>query len=336
MTQVESSVGVPPASVSRVRIIPLRSALHAALAACCALLLIPSAAGCSGTCAIHASAPLAPAAGNGGKVLLVVAHQDDDAFIVSRLRHHVLAGDSVFVLWTAYTTFPDTGAGNTRIREAREAMALLGIPPSCYSFLRFPDGETDLYACAIAKHIRDLVLRIRPAVVYVPAFEGGHIDHDIAHVATVFALKEAHWECAVREFPIYSAFHFVPFLPFVFRNLPDTPATDCRELSGEEYSFVLRYWATYRSQQFPLDPFMALLPGHRIVFGREYIRDVPAYDYLKEPDGGPIAYGRFLRGVSFADFQRAVRQLMTGCNGHDDAPGTTQRVSRARARRRVG
>ncbi len=305
------------------------------LAACCALLVSAFAAGCSGTCQIQASTPQAPAAGNGAKVLLVVAHQDDDAFIVSRLRRHVLAGDSVFVLWTAYTTFPDTGAGNTRIREAQEAMALLGVPSSCYSFLRFPDGETDLYACAIARRIRDLVLRIRPAVVYVPAFEGGHIDHDIAHVATVFALKDARWECTVREFPIYSAFHFVPFLPFVFRNLPDTPATDCRDLSGEEYRFVLRYWATYRSQQFPLDPFMTLLPGHRTVFGREYLRDVPAYDYLKEPGGGPVAYGRFLRDVSFADFQHAVRELMTGCKGGGDTSGTTHGVSRADAGRRA-
>jgi hypothetical protein len=193
-------------------------------------------------------------------------------------------------------------------------MDLLGVPRGYYYFLGYPDGETDFHICGIVRRLRQLILRIRPTRVYVPAYEGGHIDHDIANVATDYALKEAHWSCRVEEFPLYSAFNFVPFVPFWFRNLPSSPPTRCRRLNGNEYDFVLEYWGVYESQQFPLDSYLTLFPGHRVVFGWEYLRDLPHYNYMTEPDGGPVAYERFLAGVSFKDFQNAVQKVSNGCS----------------------
>ena len=223
------------------------------------------------------------------RVLLVIAHQDDDAFIESRIRRHVDAGDSVYVVWTAYSDLPDTGYGNTRLLEAASAMKYLGIPAQHYSFYMYPDGGTELHLRQIIARLEDLVTRFRPTTVYVPAYECGHIDHDIAHVATVLALREAHRTCKVREFPIYSARGILPLFPFRFRSYPSTLATTRRILPRKEYDDVLQYWKIYKSQQFPIDWYMCITVGHETTFGTEYIRDVPPYNYLCEPDGGPAA-----------------------------------------------
>jgi hypothetical protein len=250
------------------------------------------------------------------RVLLVVAHQDDDAFIESRIRRHLRSGDSVYVVWTSYSDRPDSAYGNARLGEAALAMKYLGIPEQHYFFLGYPDGGTHLYLRQIISRLCDLIGRIHPTTVYVPAFECGHIDHDIAHVATVLALGNKQSTCRLKEFPIYSALDVLPLFPFRFRALPSLRGTACRTLSDDEYNDVLRYWGIYKSQQFPIDWYMCITDGHEKTFGIEYLRDVPAYNYLCEPDDGPVAYERFLPGVTFSDFTSAVK------NARPDRMGT--------------
>lgn len=75
-------------------------------------------------------------------MLLVVAHQDEDAFIESRIRRHILSGDSVFVVWTSYSKMPDNEYGNIQLREAAKAMKYLGLfPNSNISFSSIPTGR---------------------------------------------------------------------------------------------------------------------------------------------------------------------------------------------------
>jgi LmbE family N-acetylglucosaminyl deacetylase len=307
----------------RPALLPLGSAVILAAAVLCP--------GCAPPCTDRGVIPLeqalfSPAQGH-ERVLLVVAHQDDDAFIESKIRRHVTARDSVYVVWTAYSDLPDTGYGNRRLLEAASAMKYLGIPEERYFFYMYPDGETEFHLHQIISRLEDLVARIRPTTVYVPAFECGHIDHDIAHVAAVIALRKIRLSCRVLEFPIYSARDVFPLFPFRFRSYPPTLLTTRRVLPQNEYADVLRYWRIYKSQQFPIDWYMCITVGHETTFGTEYVRDLPQYNYLCEPNGGPAAYERFLRGVSFSDFARAVRDDL---GGEIRSPESLERESGAR------
>ena len=65
----------------------------------------------------------------GSKILVVAAHQDDEAFIVSRMKSHIDKGDFVHILWTTRSTKLSEGYAALRQSEAIRAANLLGICP---------------------------------------------------------------------------------------------------------------------------------------------------------------------------------------------------------------
>jgi LmbE family N-acetylglucosaminyl deacetylase len=239
------------------------------------------------------------------RVLFVVAHQDDEVFIVSRIWHHLQVGDQVFIIWTAASCQKGQDYQQERLLESRTLMKKLGIPESNFAFLNYPDGETYLHLGAIAHDLKVRIQTIDPQVVYVSAYEGGHIDHDIAHYCTVEALRQLGRSPEVYEFPEYSAYGTWGILPFRMRNYPDSLATQRRVLSNEEYQFVLGCWAIFKSQQFPMNPLMRVAGGWRKTFGVEYLRKLPQYNYLEPPPTQKIAYERFLK-ANYATFRQSV------------------------------
>lgn len=241
----------------------------------------------------------------GNRTFLAAAHQDDDAFIVSRLRRHLEAGDEIFAAWTTSAQRKGAKYEQKRINESGKAMAFLGIQPDNCFFLRYPERETCMYMSEIIRDLKKLIRQIEPGRVYVPAYEGGHMDHDVTHYGVVRAMEELGYNAPIYEFPLYNAYKTVPPVPFKMRNLIPTIETERRVLSKDEYEFVKRYWSIYRSQHLRMALHMRVLGSMRKILGVEYIRELPVYDYSEPPCGVPIAYERFLR-VTFGDFRNAV------------------------------
>ncbi len=242
-----------------------------------------------------------------GKVLLVIAHQDDEVFILSRIKKHLELKDSVFFVWTAASYQKDEEYKNIRIEESLSLMKLLKIPYENIYFLSYPDSKTHLFMDSMYIDLYKIIKKIRPTIVYVPAFEGGHIDHDVANVITIRVTKQLKLNTQIFEFPEYSSYNTPFFLPFKMRAFPDTLETHCRELKNNEYNFILDSWDIYRSQHFPLNYYIGLFSTDKVTFGYEYIRKIPEYDYYQQPDYG-VAYESFL-DVSFEDFKSALLKL---------------------------
>jgi hypothetical protein len=243
-----------------------------------------------------------------GNVLVVVAHQDDEVFIVTRLRQHILSGDSIYLLWTAASYQGDSEYAETRVTESLHAMERLGVKSSNCSFLKFPDGQTHKHVKEIIHRISILINDVRPKTIYVPAFEGGHIDHDIANFAVAKAINDLDYTVEIYEFPLYSAYNTPRILPFTMRSFPSTLSTECRVLDDVGYQFVLDFWNQYPSQHFPLGWYLAIRPGQFRTFGIEYLRPMKWHNYLQTPSEGAVGYERFLK-VKFQDFREAVGDL---------------------------
>ncbi len=246
------------------------------------------------------------------RVLLVVAHQDDDVFIVSRIKRHLEAGAEVWVVWTASSEPFGEEYAERRVEEARQAAGLLGIPRSNLYFLRYPDGATHRALLEIITELRAVIAGVGPDIVYVPAYEMGHIDHDIAHFAAVRTTRDLDLDCRLVEFPIYSAFQTGWPFPFRLRRYPKSLETQVRALAEDEYGFVVQYWGVYASQKSRFGLYMSFISSKRSVLGAEFTRDVPAYDYEAPPFDARAAYEKFLNDVTFGDFVAAVGRLKSG------------------------
>ncbi|HLK71598.1 MAG TPA: PIG-L family deacetylase [Steroidobacteraceae bacterium] len=105
-----------------------------------------------------AASAILPPLGANTSLLVVSPHPDDETLCCAGLIERVLQdGGQVSVLWitsgdgeriglmlTARSLLPGAAAarhfGHTRIREARAAATLLGVPPAGQLFLGYPDG----------------------------------------------------------------------------------------------------------------------------------------------------------------------------------------------------
>jgi LmbE family N-acetylglucosaminyl deacetylase len=242
-----------------------------------------------------------------GKVLVVLAHQDDELFILSRLKLHSDLTDSIYIVWTASSHQKSKKYAEKRIQESLKGTRKLGVPRENCRFFLYKDGKTHLSMHKIITKLKQIISKCSPSCIYVNAYEGGHIDHDVANYSTVKALDELNYKCKVYEFPIYSGYKLRPFLPFRMRSFPPNLGTKCRRLSEEEYKFVLDYWEIFKSQHFPFGLYVSIFFGKRKTYGIEYLRSLPHYDYLKPPPGyNSVAYKNFLWPLSYSDFKNAV------------------------------
>lgn len=239
-----------------------------------------------------------------GPAVFVLAHHDDEFFIAATMRRLAATGAGASVVWL---TIGGLG-GSRREAESRRAMALLGVEAAHQHCLRLPDGRALAYLDEIVGRLEALFLKLKPASVFVPAFEGGHPDHDTAQLAAAAALAKAGLSATLFEFPLYHRFQ-TRFL------------TVGEFLSGSPEPFHTRMWvrdrllkkklaAIYESQRPVLASLLALKGGPLLLHPwGEPCRQVPAdRDYCKRPHEGRLAYEYYTR-VRFKDFQAAAERL---------------------------
>ena len=244
-----------------------------------------------------------------GRILLVTAHQDDEAFIASRLLQHLSWKDTVYLIWTA-SGQKDTAYQNTRKEESLKGCEYLGLDTANCIFLDYLDGETYKHLNDIYKVLVSKIEEIKPNIIYIPAFEGGHIDHDITHYATVKAAKTIDSTIIIFEYPEYSAYRLCFLLPFKMRNFPIKIRTGIRELTESEFTKIIYLWNIYESQYFPLHYYLSIVSGIKRTFGFEYLRKLPKYDYSKLTQYyGNIGYERYLWCTSYDDFLDAIHKF---------------------------
>lgn len=236
-----------------------------------------------------------------GNVLCVFAHQDDDAFIISRLKSHSDSGDSIKVVYTVFYSHKRERYSQKRISESKSALQTINVNSEV--FLGYPDTKTFLYVNEIILRLDSVISRFKPKVIYVPAYEGGNIDHDIANYCVAQFRNKG---IKIIEFPLYSAYKTI-LIPFLHRNYPETLGTIVYPLNKSQYSFVKDYWGNYHSQKLRFEVYLRLASSFKHVFGYEYVRELPQYNYTQLPPTKHIAYKRYTK-AKFSDFENGINK----------------------------
>jgi len=245
-------------------------------------------------------------------VVFYIAHQDDDVFISSRIQHHLKSNDNVYVVYTCLSYQHGQGYKIKRIKESNLAMQALNVQPDHVIYLGFPDMESHKHISELINTTDSLFSIIKPDIVYTSAYEGGNIDHDVANLSISHLIYEHGYGFQAYEFPEYSGYD--TRFKFKYRNFPDSPETYVKKLSEEEYKTVIQHWDFYKSQKFPINILMAITSGKKAIFGYEYYRRLPRYDYSQKPPSGKIAYERYLK-ATFNDFIMETQVLPTTQTG---------------------
>lgn len=234
--------------------------------------------------------------------LFVLAHQDDEIAMASRISHCLRSG---FAVTCAYLTNGEGRRASSKVRdeESRQVLARLGVKRMHMlgSEYAIPDGQlVDHLVHALGlleSHVIETVDE-----VYCLAWEGGHQDHDASHlIAYALAAKR---RAACFEMPLYHG-RGVPG-PF-FRTLsPMGEGWVARKIAFSEALKIIALCRFYRSQR---KTWLGLLPETivRLAFGRlEWTRAVDPQRFATKPHEGKLYYERRF-GVTWAEFEARAR-----------------------------
>ena len=143
--------------------------------------------------------------------------------------------------------------------------------------------------------------------IYLPAWEGGHHDHDALHAIGVIVAEESDLMGTVKQFPLYNGFNCSGQLFRVLSPLAMNGDVEVIKMSWANRLRFLYYCLSYPSQAITwigLFPFVLL---HYIFYGTQVLQTVSKDRIRQRPHGGPLYYER----RQFFTWEKMVHRLST-------------------------
>jgi LmbE family N-acetylglucosaminyl deacetylase len=225
-----------------------------------------------------------------GALLCVFAHQDDEYGILSRIARECRRGRRVVCAFL--TDGAAYGPSAVRDAESRSVLAHAGVAPDDVLLLGsghgVPDGRLVEHLDRALALLEDAVSELPIAEVLTLAWEGGHQDHDAAHLVGVVIAQRRGVPC--REYPLYRG------APYGFRVLsPLRRGGVTTRLGWREGFDAWRLAWRYRSQRRTWLGLLGESFVRLVVLRREVIQDADPARLLQPPHARPLFYERRFR-----------------------------------------
>lgn len=235
--------------------------------------------------------------------IFLFPHPDDEFAVSALIRDKTQTGQRVLCIYLTDGGFGGQSA-QRREFETLKALELAGVAAGDALFLgrelQIPDGRLHLHL----ERVFTALLGLMPACsdLFCPAWEGGHQDHDAAHLIAL-AMQQASGIEQVFQFSLYHGAGLPGPLFRVMDPLPENGPTQDRLTSLRERLWHLRFCLSYPSQWktwLGIFPFVAL---HMLLDGRFRIQGIDARRIIDPPHAGALLYHRrkFLNQQDFRD-----------------------------------
>ena len=244
-------------------------------------------------------------------ILFLLAHQDDEFGVFSEIERRTKAGQNVVCAFV--TNGGATAAPAVRNAESLKVLNRLGVKEKNILFLgdklSIPDGQLNQHITSYAKWLFDCLKAPRLFdVIYIPALEGGHPDHDLLHAATVFVSSKRDCVASVKQYSLYnSAGCSKPFFR-VLHPLKENGPVIKRKILLKDRIRYLALCLSYRSQWktwIGLFPFVAI---HYMFRGNQQLQEVAIKRVGKRPHDGPL-YFEQRQFLTWEEYKQAVRKI---------------------------
>lgn len=163
-------------------------------------------------------------------ILVVAAHPDDEVIgCGGAIARHISSGDSVHLVFMTNGIDSREDLNNNALNNRQDALnkvsKLLGI--ASVNNFDFPDNEMDTISLLkIVKLIENIIINIKPIIIYTHHLGDLNIDHQITHKAVMTACRPQ-FNSSVKEiyaFEVLSSTDWqtpgvYPFIPNVFIDI---------------------------------------------------------------------------------------------------------------------
>ncbi len=224
--------------------------------------------------------------------LFLFAHQDDEFGVFAAIEQAVACGQRPVCVY--FTNGAATVAAERRDAESRAVLLRLGVAAEDMHFVGSRLGLADgsLYQhCEQAFTATAQILALLPApqTVYLHAWEGGHQDHDAAHVISL-ALAQRWPQAELRQFALYHGARLPGSLFRVLAPLAENGPVSRFSVPWPARWRHLRLCWGYPSQ---LKTWIALFPfvlWHALGGGAQQWQAIAHHRLQQRPHAGPLLY----------------------------------------------
>ncbi|MEO6292397.1 MAG: PIG-L family deacetylase [Burkholderiaceae bacterium] len=228
--------------------------------------------------------------------LFLFAHQDDEFGVFQKILDEQRLGRRVYCAYLTSGAFPGYSPEHRNL-ESLAVLAKLGVRAEDVTFageaLCIPDGALPEQLRKANRWITNwLISTPQVAAIYLPAWEGGHHDHDALHALGVMAAKKYDKLSIVKQFSLYNGYQCGGPLFRVLLPLPMNGPLEVIKVSWVNRLRFLRYCLSYPSQMvtwFGLFPFVML---HYLFYGTQMLQGVAIERIYIRPHMGPLYYER--------------------------------------------
>ncbi len=240
--------------------------------------------------------------------IFLFAHQDDEVNVLSTFEPNVLKQRIVCI----YITNGCFGKASSDHRNA-ESMSVLSKLGVAASDIHFLGQAMEVYDGKLHEHLERTLMRCWDLAssygsvhqLFIPAYEGGHQDHDAAHLIGL-ALATKLW--ILDQTYQFSGYHGkgLPWILFkVMSPIPENGSVIESPISWSLRVKYLGYCFHYRSQWktwVGLFPFYAL---NYLIYGKQRLQTVSPERALQRPHSGKLLYEK--RGfLEYKEFLETV------------------------------
>lgn len=238
-------------------------------------------------------------------------HQDDEVFISPYL---MMLRKSSHVVKIIYLTNGEYRNYKSKIRniESIKALNQMGIERESIFFLgeklKIRDGNVVFNLGAIYGEIIQVFRNNSISEILIPAWEGGHHDHDATNFLVCFAARNLNLNAKIRQFYTYNCDHVIKPFFNVLKPLKSDGGLICFKFSladGIKSLFNLMF---YRSQ---LITFIGLGPQllYNFIFKRRIYFNTTLKNCAIKPHNGRLLYERRNR-FSFDKFISEINKFI--------------------------
>jgi len=241
--------------------------------------------------------------------LFLFAHQDDECGVFNSISSELASGNKVHCCYFTSGTLSGLNSAK-RDLESRKVLISLGINNSNIHFI---GSENFIPDCNLANHIDFVYEWIHSFLrnngnyvnIYLPAWEGGHPDHDVLHAVGVMAAKHTAFLNSTFQFPLYNGYKCCGPL---FRTL--LPLIDNGKVISSRIKMLNRFRFLSFCLMYPsqVKTWIGLFPffvAHYFFWGSQDLQKVSINRLFNKPHMGVLYYER----RKFSSWEKVTLQL---------------------------
>ncbi|MBT9160327.1 MAG: hypothetical protein DDT26_01604 [Dehalococcoidia bacterium] len=241
-------------------------------------------------------------------IVVLLPHPDDEFAILPFLEDESRRGRTLHLAWITNGGYAGMDPAIRR-DESLSALRLCGVNPASLHFIgmenQLPDGSLHLHMPRAFEALKSALGDMPTSFeLWLPAWEGGHQDHDAVHALGRSWARS--YDTLALEYPLYNGAGLRGPLFRTLMSLPGKSAQKCRRFDLRALTKVIRTCFCYRSQW---RSFVGLLPmviAHCVFGGRLTLSKVDLAAPMTKPHDGLLLYER-RTSIRWADFGRAVK-----------------------------